>query len=302
MKSFMFKKPISRIMLPILAIFMLAFAINTVTQKDIAQAAMPTVPPASSKFAQTVAGVGIIEPKSELISVGTFMPGVVMEVYRKVGEDVKKGDLLFALDDRDTKAELNKAEAVLASAQIQAADLKQELSLYENISDKRAISSDELERKRYASKLANAKVAEAQAMIDSIKTNLERLTVTAPIDGKILRVNVRPGEYAQAGVLKDPLMIIGDVSTMHVRVEVDETDALRVKPAAEVYGTLRGSTTEQIGLKFVRKEPLLSPKKTLTGDGNERVDTRVQQLIYSFDNAKAGAFVGQQMDVFIDAK
>jgi multidrug efflux pump subunit AcrA (membrane-fusion protein) len=139
-------------------------------------------------------------------------------------------------------------------------------------------------------------------MIDSIKTNLERLTVTAPIDGKILRVNVRPGEYAQVGVLRDGLMIIGDVSTMHVRVEVDETDALRVKPAAEVYGTLRGSTTEQIGLKFVRKEPLLSPKKTLTGDGNERVDTRVQQLIYSFDNGKAGAFVGQQMDVFIDAK
>jgi multidrug efflux pump subunit AcrA (membrane-fusion protein) len=95
MKSFMFKKPISRIMLPILAVFMLAFAINTVTQKDIAQAAMPTIPPASSKFAQTVAGVGIIEPKSELISVGTFMPGVVMEVYRKVGEDVKKGDLVI---------------------------------------------------------------------------------------------------------------------------------------------------------------------------------------------------------------
>jgi hypothetical protein len=51
----------------------------------------------------------------------------------------------------------------------------------------------------------------------------------------------------------------------------------------------------------VRFEPFVVPKKSLTGDSTERVDTRVLQVIYQIENGNLPLFVGQQMDVFIDA-
>jgi hypothetical protein len=54
-------------------------------------------------------------------------------------------------------------------------------------------------------------------------------------------------------------------------------------------------------MRFVRFEPYVVPKKSLTGDSTERVDTRVLQVIYSFDRGSLPIYVGQQMDVFIDA-
>ena len=86
---------------------------------------------------------------------------------------------------------------------------------------------------------------------------------------------------------------------MNVRVEIDETDAQRFKISGAAVGSLRNQENKSTELTFVRIEPLLAAKKSLTGDGNERVDTRVLEIIYSFDNAKIHAYPGQQMDVFI---
>jgi hypothetical protein len=84
-------------------------------------------------------------------------------------------------------------------------------------------------------------------------------------------------------------------------VDVDENDASRVRPAASATAYLRGNRQVNTPLKFVRFEPYVVPKKSLTGDTTERVDTRVLQVIYSFDRNNLPIFVGQQMDVFIEA-
>ena len=63
----------------------------------------------------------------------------------------------------------------------------------------------------------------------------------------------------------------------------------------------RVSRTDFFPLKFVRIEPYVVPKKSLTGDNTERVDTRVLQVIYAIDTTGKRLFVGQQLDVFIDA-
>jgi hypothetical protein len=64
----------------------------------------------------------------------------------------------------------------------------------------------------------------------------------------------------------------------------------------------RGSLQERYPLEFVRVEPFVVPKKSLTGDNTERVDTRVLQVIYECDPAdRPPLFVGQQMEVFIEA-
>src|SRR5262249_22325668 len=99
----------------------------------------------------------------------------------------------------------------------------------------------------------------------------------APIDGAILKVNVRLGEYAQAGVLSDPLMTMGSVDPLHVRVDIDETETWRIRPGHAALARLRGNPEISAPLTFVRFEPYVLAKRSLTGDTTERVDTRVLQ-------------------------
>ena len=64
---------------------------------------------------------------------------------------------------------------------------------------------------------------------------------------------------------------------------------------------VRGNPQVSFALRFVRVEPYVIPKKSLTGDNTERVDTRVLQVIYKIDRTDQPVYVGQQLDVFIEA-
>src|SRR6202035_2870761 len=91
------------------------------------------------------------------------------------------------------------------------------------------------------------------------------------------------------------------VTPLHVRVDVDEQDAWRVRGGALAAASPRGNGSIRIPLEFVRFEPYVVPKKSLTGDTTERVDTRVLQVIYAMEKGDLPVYVGQQMDVFIEA-
>jgi len=150
-------------------------------------------------------------------------------------------------------------------------------------------------------KEAEAKLGQAKATLEQARVDLDKTVVKAPISGAILKVNVRLGEYAQAGVLPDPLMTMGSVDPLHVRVDIDETETWRVRPGNSAIARLRGNPDISTPLTFVRFEPYVLPKRSLTGDTTERVDTRVLQALYQFAPSEFPAFVGQQVDVFIAA-
>jgi multidrug resistance efflux pump len=150
-------------------------------------------------------------------------------------------------------------------------------------------------------KEAEAKLGQARATLEQARVDLDKTVVKAPIDGAILKVNVRLGEYAQPGVLSDPLMTMGSVDPLHVRVDIDETETWRIRPGHSALARLRGNPEISAPLSFVRFEPYVLPKRSLTGDTTERVDTRVLQAIYGFAPNEFPAFVGQQVDVFIAA-
>jgi multidrug resistance efflux pump len=196
----------------------------------------------------------------------------------------------------------------------------------ESVTDRRAVRDEDLQRRRIATKAAEARLRQAQAdlallkagawdqdiritraqvalaerEVQRLQTDIDRLTVTAPIDGRILQSNIRLGEYAQSGPLAKPLMVFGSVSVLNVRTDVDEHEAWKVRADAAAYGTVRGSGGRRIPLRFVRFEPYVVPKKSLTGDSTERVDTRVLQVIYQVDGDEVPLYVGQQLDVFIE--
>lgn len=147
--------------------------------------------------------------------------------------------------------------------------------------------------------VARANVAAATAAVAAIGVELERTIVRAPIDGVVLSRTVREGQFAAAG--PGDLLTLGATERLHVRVDIDENDAWRVRPGAAAVATLRGNPTQSAPLEFVRIEPQVVPKRSLTGFGSERVDTRVLQALYAFDPAAFPAYVGQIVDVRIDA-
>jgi HlyD family secretion protein len=148
--------------------------------------------------------------------------------------------------------------------------------------------------------IAKANVAQMQAQLAMTQTEIERLAVKAPVDGEVLQVNVRPGEFVGAPP-GQPLVMLGNIDQLHVRVEVDENDIHRFQPTAQAEARLRGDPKQKFALSFVRVEPFVIPKKSLAGVNTERVDTRVLQVIYSVDKAGAPIYVGQQLDVFLSA-
>jgi multidrug efflux pump subunit AcrA (membrane-fusion protein) len=304
-------------LLPLLALAGLFFAGYTVVSSNqpmpIAQA---VAEPSSSPFKEFIAGAGIIEAKSQNIAIGTPLPRIVTRVAVKVGDAIKEGTPLFYLDERDTRADLAMKEADLAKATASVNEAKAALidtqtleNLAESVSDKRAISREELLRRHNAVAIAQAKldsakavVQQAQASIANSKTTLERLIVRSPIDSEVLQVNIRAGEFAQAGALTTPLMLIGNIDQLHVRVDIDENDAWRFDKHTKAVAYLRGNRAFKVELELAYLEPFVIPKKSLTGDSTERVDTRVLQALYSFDRKQLPFYIGQQMDVFIETQ
>jgi HlyD family secretion protein len=222
--------------------------------------------------------------------------------------------------------EVPPAEARVHEAQASLNDANIQLKIIESVTDRRAVREEDLQRRRQAAKAAEAKfeeataqlnllkagawqsdieiartqVALAEARVKSTETDIERLTMRAPVDGVILQSNVRPGQFAQTSTMGAPLIILGSITPLHVRVEVDEHEAGRIHAGAQAVASPRGNGALRIPLEFVRFEPYVIPKKSLTGDSTERVDTRVLQIIYRLKGQSATLYVGQQMDVYID--
>ncbi|MCS5712220.1 efflux RND transporter periplasmic adaptor subunit [Candidatus Berkiella aquae] len=292
------KNKLLTIGLPMIAASMLILTAKAVYHPT-REAGVPMMEPASYEQSQRIAGIGIVEPQSEVINIGTHISGVVQQIHVKVGQQVKEGEPLFTIDERGVKAQLDNAHARLASAKCALEDVSMELSFYEKISNSNAISEEELSNKRFAVKRARTFVKEAETSIHELQTSLSRLTVTAPISGEILRLNIRVGEYASEGKLNEGFIVIGDTSKLHVRVEIDESDAQRLQQHASAKGALRSDGSNMVPLTFVRVEPMIKAKRTLTGESHERIDTRILEVIYAFDKQQLLAYPGQQMDVYI---
>jgi HlyD family secretion protein len=291
-----------RFIIPVIALAALTFGIISVVRSQPRhEATTPPSPPPVSSYAQTVAAVGLVETSTENIAIGTEMAGVVTNIYVDVGSRVRKGDPLFSIDSRATRAELATRQAAVQVAQAALAEAKYQLELGNRLTDQKVLSVEENKNRGFAAQKAEAQLAQARAQLNSIETDLERLTVRAPVDGQVLQVKVHLGEFAPTGSLPIPLILLGNVENLHVRVDVEEHEAWRVRPEAKAAATVRGNANLRTPLTFVRYEPFVVPKKSLTGDSTERVDTRVLQVIYRIDDKNVPVFVGQQMDVFIEA-
>lgn len=275
----------------------------------------PLVPPPQSPYAQSVGARGLVESTDENVRIAPTASGLVGKVSVHVGDQVKSGDVLFAMDSRDAAATVKTAaaqlevqQARLAEAETLVADRKDTLERTTQLRAKNVASVDQMRRDEFAMQTAqrqyqraSADLELARAQLNDEKVRLDILSVRAPRNGTVLQVNIREGEYAAVNAA-EPAVLLGDVRQLQLRADVDESDAPRVTSDCHAVAFLKGSRQHAIPLEFVRIEPYILPKKSLSGESTERVDTRVLQVIFRFQSPGFPVYVGQQMDVFIEEK
>ncbi len=282
------------------------------SRKPLPSAKLVAEPP-SAPFAKSIGARGLVESVDENIRIAPAIAAVVLEVPVAVGHRVKKGDVLIKQDTREPEAmvaaqaaEISALRAQVAEAEVALADKLDRADRMEKM--KSAASEDERQRTNFGARAAEAmlattkaKIAASEAQLDRMKVQTELLTVRALRDGVVLQVNVRPGEFASSAA-KDPALLLGR-DELQIRADIDEDNASRFSKTMPARAYIKGRRDVEIPLRFSRVEPYIVPKRSLTGESGERVDTRVLQVIYQFDRPSgAEVFVGQQMDVFLDAR
>jgi multidrug efflux pump subunit AcrA (membrane-fusion protein) len=271
-------------------------------------------PPAVAPYASYIAGTGTVESSTRNLSIVAPVTGIVAAMRVEAGQKVRKGQLLFRIDSREARAELLRRQAAIevsranvAAAEASATEALDQFQRVRDISDPRVVSVEERRHRELVAEAATKRLESARSEVRAAEESaraqaitVSRLDVVSPIDGEVLQVNVRDGELAStlAGV-KVPV-VIGNTETLHVRVEIDENIAWRFVPGSPARGFLRGNKAMEAALRFVRVEPLLVGKTSLTGSALERVDTRVLQVVYAFDQSKLRAYPGMLLDVFIE--
>ena len=285
--------------------------LSTQPQQELTE---PVVPPPQSLFEHTVAAVGIIEPNSESIAIGSPFPGVVASVLVAAGERVEANQALYVLDHRHLDAQRSVALARVEQAERQVTVIQKLLDqarrralTSRRLANTGTIASEdrddrvsELEKLEAELDSALASVRLNRAEVASVETEIDRSTIRAPKDGTILQTRMRPGEFLDASGSGEPRLLLGCTDPLHVRADVDEFDIPRLAAGARATATPRGNANERFDLQFVRFEPLVVPKRSLTGDPGERVDTRVLQVIYQVVAPTKTLFVGQQMDLLVE--
>lgn len=245
---------------------------------------------------------GIVESDSTNIPIGSAISGIVSELFVQAGQKINVGDALFSIDSRDTQAKIQ-----LGEEKIKVADTTLTKILHQYQIDKKLYEQfpGSISKKKYllsvdefALAKANQSLAKVELMV--LTKELERHTVYSPITGHVLQSDLRVGEYIDSGAVAPRSIIVGS-NKLNLRVDINENDLLRFKEASQVTAFIHNQPTLQIPLHYQYVVPYVVPKTALTGLSTERTDLRVLQVIYDVDIPDFPLYVGQQLDVFIEA-
>jgi multidrug efflux system membrane fusion protein len=185
----------------------------------------------------------------ESVELRPRVSGYIERVNYVEGDEVKKGDVLFVIDQRSYRAELARVEAEVARAESTLDLARKELVRAEGLAKARAISSEEADQRRAAVAQAEAALRAARADVDVARLEFEFTEVRAPISGRAGHARVTAGNLAQANATL--LTTLVSLDPVHVYFEGDERTWLRYGEAARNGGTpgpREGRTPVRVGV------------------------------------------------------
>ncbi|WP_418601100.1 efflux RND transporter periplasmic adaptor subunit [Haemophilus sp.] len=200
---------------------------------------------------KTVIASGSVESVNE-VNVGAQASGKITKLYVKLGQEIKKGEMIADIDSTTQINTLNTKKAALVSYQAQLKAKKTAydvaLSSYNRLSKlytQRATSLDSVNTAK--STLDNAKaemvaleanIKQAEFEVNTAETNVGYTKITAPMDGTVISVPVSEGQTVNANQTTPTIVTIADLSKMKIKPEISEGDITKVKAGQEVSFTI----------------------------------------------------------------
>lgn len=273
--------------------------------------------PASSPFEHCIAGTGVVEANTRNISIGSFTAGIVSAVHVQEGQQVQKGFPLFSLDNRTALADINlrkreieAAESNLELTKVTLSESRDHLSRADKMKPGLSVSFEDHQKRRFAvqklnaqTKLQESELEQAKAHLELAMINLSKLTIKAPIEGMILKVGTRLGEkISDTSTNSQGLILMGNHIPLHLRVQIDENDGWRFDSGSKASAYLKSNSNISFPLTFIRLEPYAQQKQQISGESTELIDTRIIECVYKMPDDTKNIYIGQQLDVFIEAK
>jgi multidrug efflux system membrane fusion protein len=206
--------------------------------------------------------------------------GTIETVHFREGSLVKKGDPLFTIDPRPYAAEVARAEAALAAAQVRASLRRPKRPRPAPAGRQRDLAREFDERINAASETV-ADVRGAQAALEVAKLNLSYTRIVAPVSGKVSRAEITVGNLVAAGAASPALTTVVSVSPVYASFDVDEQSYLRYTAP----GASGGKNDLPVFLGWPTRTALRTKGKIHSVDN--RLDTRSGTIRVRaiFDNA-----------------
>ena len=230
----------------VVGVAIVALVAFTALKKDGGATEVRIEPVQKRDLVASVTASGQIQPRVK-VDLSADITGKIVQLAVKEGQTVTKGEFLLRIDPEQYEAAVQRARAALSSAQAEASQAsanliqaKRNLDRTEEImnSNPTLVAAEQVEQLRTQYEVNKAladaarfRVEQADASVRDAQVALGKTTITAPMSGQVVRLNVEQGETAIQGTLnKDAavLLTIADMSDLETKVRVDETDVSRV--------------------------------------------------------------------------
>ncbi|MGU9982430.1 efflux RND transporter periplasmic adaptor subunit [Phreatobacter sp. HK31-P] len=245
-----------------------AYALRDVLSVKPTSAGLLTTSAAVGDVEVTVLASGTVKP-AKLVAVGAQVSGRVLSIPVRIGQVVRKGDLVAEIDSLTQQNTLRSADAALASTRAQReekavilayAELKldrQRTMLAQTAGSRADFETAEQTVKQTRTQIAqlDAQIAQAEVSVATARVNLGYTRITAPIDGTVLSVTAQEGQTLNAAQTTPTVAVIGQVDVMTVKAEISEADVVRMKVGQPLHFTILGDPDRRFEARVESIDP-----------------------------------------------
>jgi RND family efflux transporter MFP subunit len=229
--------------------------------------------PLADKGGEQVSADGmVVTYPGWMVRVSAEARGRLVRLDAQEGGSVKQGDLIAEIYCDDLRASIQEAEAKLAGAVAEKGYRAEELARCNRLREQKAVSDAELTSAQHQAAAAEARETAAHACIDSLKAQLKKYEIRAPLSGTVLTRSVHPGEMVDVGC---ELISLADLSRLRIQAEVDEYDIGRVSLGSEVVITAEGHADKSWRGRVEEVPAQVSSRQLKPHDPSLPVDVRV---------------------------
>lgn len=196
---------------------------------------------------------------SKDIEIRPQVDGYLERIYVDEGAHVRKGQVLFQINNRPYLEQLNNAQASLAAAKANLANAEINVSKLTPLVQNNVISDVQLKTAKTAYDAAAANVAQAQAMVSNARINLGYTQIKAPVDGYIGRIPHKTGSLVGIGTAA-PLTVLSEIREVYAYFSLSEDDFLRFKDQFEGK-TIEGKLKKMPPVELVLSNDSVFPYK-----------------------------------------